>query len=174
LTDSGVNDLAKISDDMYLAILPQPVLDLLKIDIKKVDLSFSVGDYLVYLHTGDHLGANKTGSVFGHGIALFGNFFVLIYMGICLVLFIITDMLSFRLDSGKVGVSALGMVQIWHFFLYGITAESLRNIFDFIFREFWQMVLIYFVVYNFSKVVVRLAPNFAHLPSSSVRSLSNY
>jgi hypothetical protein len=172
LTDSGTKDLSKITDDMFVAVLPQPFLDLLKIDIKKENLRFTVGDYLVYLRTGEFLGGNKTGSVFGHGIALFGDFFVLIYMGICLVLFILTDLLSFRVKSGEVAVSTLGMVNIWHFFLYGITAESLRNIFDFTIRGFWQKVLIYLFAFYIAKLLIRLFPNFSHKTKPTARSLS--
>jgi hypothetical protein len=102
-----------------------------------------MGDYLSYLGGAGDLGGYKTGSAFGHGLAMFGIYFPLLYFLICPILFLATDVLSYRTPQGHVLISTLGMLGIWKLFQYGITTESLQGFFMMVVRGVPQNILIY-------------------------------
>lgn len=155
LSEKQTSDLAETSADFVLIILPEPVLDFLGIKIDKLSMRYSMGDYLANLSVGVALGGYKTGSIFAQGLALFGSFFILLYVAICYMMFKIMDLLTYRTNSGTVLVSALGMLGIWKFFQYGITAESLHHILLTIFRTFPQNVLIYAVFFVVASKLIK-------------------
>lgn len=153
------DDLAGKSLDLVIAIIPSPILDILKIDVKKDELQFSIGDYIAYLSIGARLGSYKTGSMIAHSYSLFGVLFIFIYPWICLIMFKIMDLLSFREKDGTVFISALGMLGIWKFFQYGLTAESLQHMLSNIFRYFPQNIItyafLYFLATKFTQLFLR-------------------
>ena len=142
ISSSDEQKLWDITGDFLWTTLPDPVLTALKIDVDKEAMRFTMGDYLSYLSGAGELGSYKTGSAFGHGLALFGIYFPLIYFFICPILFWATDLLSYRTAEGTVFVSALGMLGIWKLFQYGITNESLQGFFMVV-RGLPQTILIY-------------------------------
>jgi hypothetical protein len=137
------------------AALPSPLLEILGINVKKAELHFSMGDYLVYLSRGVPLGGYKAGSIFGQGLVLFGGAFPLVYAAICLFLFWLTDLLSFGSTEKLSIISPLALMNIWQFFLAGITADSLNNIFIEVMRGFPQMILVYLTVFGMTRWAVR-------------------
>ncbi len=131
-----------ITGDFLWTALPDPALTALRIDVDKEAMRFTIGDYLSYLSGAGELGGFKTGSAFGHGLAMFGIYFPLIYFFICCILFWAMDLLSYRTAKGQVLISALGMLGIWKLFQYGITNESLQGFFMVV-RGLPQTILIY-------------------------------
>ena len=150
------DDLAKISFDFILAILPTPILEALDLKIDKETLQFSMGDYIANLGIGTPLGGYKTGSMLAQGLALFGSLFLFIYILLCYAMFKVMDFLVFRNSKGDVVVSALGMLSIWKFFQYGITAESLHHTVSSIFRNFPQNAIIYGVMYFIARRLIQI------------------
>ncbi|HWJ35754.1 MAG TPA: hypothetical protein VNR70_10835 [Steroidobacteraceae bacterium] len=138
--------LRAVSIKFAWAGLPTPVLAKLGIAVSKKDLAYSMGDYLGYLSRGLPLGGHKIGSMFAQGIALFGPLFPFVYAAICLLLFWLIDLLTVRPVAGKATLSTLGMLQIWLLFLAGISYEGLHIVLYFVFRNFWQTVIIYVLV----------------------------
>lgn len=159
LSEKQRSDLAETSTDFVLIILPEPVLDFLEIKIDKLSMQYSMGDYLANLSIGIALGGYKTGSIFAQGLALFGSLFILLYVAICFMMFKIMDLLTYRTNSGTVVASALGMLGIWKFFQYGITAESLHHILLSIFRTFPQNTLIYATLFFFAHRIISFLSN---------------
>ena len=145
-TDDARARLRDISLKFAWASLPTPLLHVLGINVDKDDLSFSMGDYLAYLSRGIPLGGRKTGNLFAQGIALFGPLFPFLYAVICLALYGLMDLLTIRTDKGEAKPSAMGMLQIWTFFISGITFESLNTVLLLLMRNFWQTLLIYVLV----------------------------
>jgi hypothetical protein len=123
--------------------LPTPLLYALHINVDKEALGFSMGDYLAYLSRGLPLGGRKTGTMFAQGIALFGPLFPFLYAVICLGLYGLMDLLTIRPAKGAARLSAVGMLQIWTFFIGGIAYESLHQVLNLFIRAFWQTLLIY-------------------------------
>jgi hypothetical protein len=145
-TDAAKARLRDISLQFVVAGLPTPVLHALGIPIDKDDLNYSMGDYLAYLSRGIPLGGRKTGNMFAQGIALFGPLFPFLYALICLALFGLMDLLTIKSPSGQAQLSALGMLQIWTFFLSGIVYESLHKVIHLFLRNFLQTILVYLLL----------------------------
>ncbi len=155
LTPAGKENLAEVTVQWLWGILPQPVLDMLKIDVDKSKLGFTVGDYLAYERYGLTLGGHKTGSVFAQGEALLGMFFPIIYLAICLALFYLMQLMTVRLKSGQIVLAAPVMMMIWEFFISSITGESLNQLLGFVLRTLVQAILIYLSMYQCSRLFTR-------------------
>jgi len=153
LSEGNINTLESKTIDLLLGAFPQPILDFCKIDVDKFTLKFSMGDYLAYLSSGIPLGGFRTGSIFAQGQALFGLFFIPMYFGICMVLFNLMSLLT-RREKAFILISTPGMLMMWQLFISGITAESLHQTFNFIFRNFFQMLIIYLVIYWICRMFV--------------------
>jgi ABC-type multidrug transport system fused ATPase/permease subunit len=146
LSEGGKVALGEKTSDLLFGILPQPILDLFKIDVDKLTLRSSMGDYLANFSAGIPLGGYRTGSIFAQGQALLGPLFILTYFMICIALFYIMSLLSNKLNA-LVTLSAPALLLIWSFFISGITAESLHQMMAFLARNFIQSVVIYLLVY---------------------------
>lgn len=153
LNDRAEDELADTTIDLFWTILPDVVLKYFDIKIAKKKMEFSMGDYLYHQATGGALGGYKYGSIFAHGIGLFGRFFTLVYFCICLLSFWILDLLTRRDKNGKVLVSVVGILLMWRLFLYGITSESINNTFGFLFREIPQSILLFVLTYQLARFI---------------------
>ena len=168
-TDEAKERLRKISIQFAWAGLPTPLLHAIGININKDDLDFSMGDYLAYLSRGIPLGGRKTGNLFAQGIALFGPLFPFLYAVICLGLYALMDLLTIRRTDGPASISTLGMLEIWTFFMSGITYESLHKVLQLFIRNFAQMILIYVLVFVIARLVRGLRINPVGASSMEVR-----
>jgi len=155
LSLSSKDNLEKITTEWLWAILPQPLLDVMEIDVDKQTLRFSAGDYLAYEGSGITLGGYRTGSVFAQGQALFGPFFAPIYFVICMALFYLMQLLLVRLPSGNLMLATPAMLLSWPFFIAGITGESMHQLLAFVSRSLLQTVVIYLLVYQLCKLFTR-------------------
>ena len=167
LTPRDEEMMLDITGDFFWATLPDPILKSLAIDVDKSSLRFSMGDYISYLGGGGELGGFKTGSGFAQGIGVFGFFFPLIYLLICLILFFAHDLLSYRSAKGNVLVSTLGMLGIWKLFQYGITAESLQYLFMAVVRGLPQSIILFLIVFHIARLGARILGSLAGTSQSS-------
>jgi hypothetical protein len=142
VSDESRSRLREATIDSFVAALPRQLLSALGITLNKDDIRYSMGDYLFYLVKGGGLGSYKTGSVFGQGPALFGPLFPIVYAVVCLAIFHWLRLLTFS-NSAAVSVAAVAMINIWPFFQYGITAESLDGLVGMIIRGIPQMIFVY-------------------------------
>jgi hypothetical protein len=124
----------------------------MKIDVQKKNLRFSMGDYISYLGGGGEVGGFKQGSAIAHGIVLFGYFFPLIYLLMCPVLFMVLDILAYRCVGAGVLLSTLGMLGIWHMFLYGLSADSLQALFMSVVRSLPQNIMLYLLIFHIARI----------------------
>jgi hypothetical protein len=155
-TDDAKARLREISLKFAWAGLPTPALQALGVHVDKADLDFSMGDYLAYLSRGIPLGGRKTGNMFAQGIVLFGPLlFPLLYAVICLALYAMMDLLTIRQAKGPARLAALGMLQFWHFFMSGITYESLHKVLHVFLRNFGQLLLIYVLMLTPARLLQR-------------------
>ena len=151
LTERDQDRLWKTSVDFLWSTLPDPALKALRIRVDKDSLHYSMGDYLSYLGGAGGVGGFRTGSGFGQGLALFGDFFPVVYLCICPILFWAADVLSYRSAQGGVLVSALGMLGIWKLFQYGITGESLHYLFVAVVRWLPQNILVFLLTLSIAR-----------------------
>jgi len=143
--------LRDITVKFLWSALPAPMLDFFGVGAAKDVLNASMGDYLAYLGRGTRLGAHIVGSIFAHGIALFGPMFPFVYAAICFVLFGLMDLLTLRSAAGIGTVSALGLLEIWNYFAGGLSYDALTGPFEFIIRNFWQTTFIYALVFGMAR-----------------------
>ncbi|QXV64849.1 hypothetical protein INP83_17440 [Mucilaginibacter sp. 21P] len=161
--------MRKFNIDYVLSILPQPLLDVLKINVdKKMLRGVSIGDYLYYRAGGPKasLGGYRTGSMAGIGMATFGWWYLAI-LGIGIMpVFYLFDLLftkqiipGSRLGSSttKLSFSLCGMLLLDSIFRF-LPAESATATATFLIRDFLQLVVLYLVVYHLTKVFNILSP----------------
>ncbi|MFD0791980.1 hypothetical protein ACFQZX_00045 [Mucilaginibacter litoreus] len=163
--------MQKFNVDYVLSVLPQPVLDLLKIDIdKKMLRGNSIGDYLYYRAGASEtaLGGYRTGSMAGIGMAAFGWWYLAI-LGVGIIpVFYLFDLLFIKkliLGNGQVNTklcfSLCGMLSLDAIFRF-LPAESATATITFLMRDFIQFVALYLVVYH----LTRLFNLIKHKPAS--------
>jgi hypothetical protein len=157
-TDDARARLREVSLKLAWASFPTPMLHALGVRINKDDLDFSMGDYLAYLSRGLPLGGHKTGNLLAQGIVLFGPLFPFLYAVICLLLYGMMDLLTIRSAKGPARLSAVGMLQVWHFFMSGITYESVQKVFLFFIRGLGQTLLIYVLMLTPARLLRRDPP----------------
>jgi hypothetical protein len=172
-TDDQKSRLIDVSIRFAVAGVPGPLLHAIGIDIDKDDLDFSMGDYLAYLSRGVPLGGRKTGNMFAQGIALFGPLFPFIYAAICLALFALMDLLTIRPAVGAASISALGMLEIWTYFMGGVTYESLHKVLHLFVRSFEQTVLIYALLFAIARLVQRQPKSDVEVPAAALPQRSS-
>lgn len=154
LTDESVTAVQKISADFFWVGLPEPVLDWLKIDVDKVAMQFSMGDFIFHEAIGTPLVGYRTGSGLGQGLVLFGSLFFVIYFVICIFLYFVKDIFVYKTQSGMFAISPLGLATIWPNFLYGVTSDSLHTMAIGVFRNLPTILLFYFILFNSTKLLV--------------------
>ena len=153
LQPNEIKELGQVTIDRLWGILPKPVLGVLGVSLnKEVEQAFSMGDFFDYLKHGNEVGGFKTGSVFGHGLALFPIAFPFIYFLMCLVLYLIWDMQSRRGADGIVQLSPVVMLYSYRLFTYGITGESLTSVASLALRSVWQNIALYLIIYWCSRL----------------------
>jgi hypothetical protein len=92
--------------------------------------------------------------MFAQGNALMGPLFPFAYGIIVLCIFFLLDLWTIR-RAATTSLATLGMLQIWNVFNSSISYEALHTALYFIFRNWEQMILIYLLVYGFSRLFVR-------------------
>ena len=155
ISDKDVDDLMHVTGDFFWITLPQPFLDALKIDVKKRNLQFTIGDQLANKAVGVSLGGFRTGSIFGQGLAIFGNLFLLVYFAMCFILFAALDIFSKPSANGVITISVIGMLNLWPNFIFGITSDSFHALFIGVVRGIPQSVLLYFIAFTIAKFITK-------------------
>lgn len=155
LNADQVDDLAQYSFDSLSAILPTPLLKIkwLGVKIDKTIYEHSTGDYIVMLATGAPLGGYKTGSAFGQGFTIFGYFYTVIYFVICLVMFYLKDLFSYKTSSGALIIAPIGLFSVYGIFLSGINAESIQVYVLDLIRSTPQSIILYIFIFQFARLI---------------------
>jgi hypothetical protein len=164
-TEDSKERLREVTGDYMWSTVPTPILDWAGIKVDKTELTYSMGDYLVYLARGAALGGHKTGSMFAQGMAIMGPLFPFLYAFMCLVLYGEMDLLTVRTAGRKPQLSVLAMMTLWGFFYRGITSEALSGIFIYVVRDFAQTIVIYAVIFAVGRA---LLPGWKTTPETSV------
>ncbi len=142
-----------IRDEFFsklITFLPSPVLNALSINIDKNDLLFSEGDFLVATATNSAIFPGyRVASHLALGLAGFGILFFPIQFLVVLLVFFFVDSLSIAKPSIKYSIVGLSMA----FELMGRFRNSNGMLEDafFLLRNFWQIILINFLVLAIAK-----------------------
>ena len=158
-------EMTKHSVDHIWAILPQPALRVLGVDVSKEDVvNGSFGDYLYARAGGSSVGSYRLGQFASTGMSAFGWWY-LVLLGIGLVpLFYMLDLLvvQFRVIGSRervVYVSMAGLLSLTSIFMYlslGTTSESVVNTFTYLIRGWLQLVILYLLVLLGARQISRL------------------
>lgn len=142
----GEEQISRIVDEevrSIIVLLPQPVLDMLNIDIQKFEHLYSIGDVYINMAYGYSLGGFVTGSVFGDIYTLCGPYWPLAALFLLTVTFIALN--SLNTHDGLV-ISPVALCLAWPIFLYGVGGESIAAKVGFLLRALPQKILVFVVL----------------------------
>ena len=158
--------------DRLWVTLPEPALDFLGIEVDKRTVNTcSFGDYLYYKAGAGatSLGGYRTGHFAGTGMAAFGWWYLLILgLGMMPVYFLYDKLLfkrkrvtnsSSQNNGHETFFSFCGLLELTSIFMF-LPAESVINPYIFLIRGFFQMLLLYFLVFHLTRLLAVLVPNF--------------
>ncbi|MBK1442224.1 hypothetical protein JHJ32_19665 [Parapedobacter sp. ISTM3] len=162
------NNMLEFSLDKIWAELPQPFLNLLRINVDKTEVSgMSYGDYLRYLVLKNpiYLGSFLAGHMSGTGIAAFGWFYLLVFGVLLVPVFFLLDILYVK--NYLAGYHPTDYVYIEHRFslcaLLNITSvflflpsESVISLATFLVRGWFQLMVLYFMLFHLTNMVHKL------------------
>lgn len=156
--------------DRFLSNLPKPALAFLGLDVdKEAVTSMSFGDFLHYNAGADAnvLGGFRTGHFAGTGMAAFGWWYLLILgLGIMPVYYLYDKLFIRNKVAGPSAerpffleprFSFCGLLTLTSIFMF-LPTESVMAPFSFLFRGFIQLLLLYFLVYHFTRFLSILMP----------------
>jgi hypothetical protein len=166
VSDKFRDEILDLSGDLLWTTLPQPLLDILNVDIDKKQFKFSLQDAWVHYSFGNLMSGYKTGTMFAQGLYIFGLFFPIIYFGMCFLMFAALDLFSYTRLKGSKEISIIGLLLVSSFFISGITAESLFIIFVSYTRTLFQTIFLYFILIR----VFKFISNLYNLNSSANKS----
>lgn len=167
--DSGRRSfLRELELQKAFAILPQPILDALGMNIDKELVSqASGGDLLLYAATGNQyvLGGFRTGSMFGSGYALFGWWYLPAFFVFFFITFILADAQTTRStykNNGKYYLrpilSPMLAITLFHWFFYFTSAasgiESTAGLLTYIIRGWLQTLILYTILYRSTSFLI--------------------
>ncbi|EOR92911.1 hypothetical protein ADIARSV_3999 [Arcticibacter svalbardensis MN12-7] len=162
--------MRKFSIDYLWGALPSPVLKVLHPSLNKDNIySLSFGDYIYSLAGAGTVvyGGFRSGHFAGTGMAAFGLWYLLI-LGIGIIpIYLLFDKLVFvRNDYGqsssslqhpKLCFSVCGLLVLTSIFQF-LPTESVIGLGTFLLRGWFQMVLLYFVIYHFTRLLCKYVP----------------
>jgi len=136
--------------NQILSLLPAPLLDLLGFNVDKSQLKYSLGDYFVWMSTGRPVGGFLTGSMIAESLVIFYWFLPLMILFSGWVYFIIND--SLIRDNR---IALLLSMQLGFVFNQGFSSESISDFVGMYLRGIPQNLVIYIIVYYFTKFICR-------------------
>jgi hypothetical protein len=157
LQPDEIDELWRISSLQVLGAIPNPVLKWLSVELDKPWLMVSMGDHIMKLSLGIEVGSFKTGSLFAHGLALFGIGFTAVYVLLCFIVFIIWESLCEIQQDGSLLMAPVGMLLVWPVFRTGVSGESIVALIHDLGRNFSQSVILYTIILWTVRLTLRMA-----------------
>ena len=143
--------------DYMLALLPTPVLQLLDIDLDKTQMRLSPGDYIYGLYTGNnYLGYFRVFSHVASGLAIFGLSFFIIMVPFYWIFWSLINSLT-PILRGKTFISFVAFLYIYKYAIFYINSTGFYNHLSFVFREFWQSIVVYVLLMFLIRKVLKLS-----------------
>lgn len=139
-------ELWQATIERLYAILPTPLMKLVDPKLEKYKLSYSFGDYMCHLKIGIDLGGYKTGSIFAHAYALFGEFCGIALAVLFLLKFLTLDLYSVKRPDGQYAVSPVLMLTIWVNFISSYSGDSMVQAIDSLTRMYVQQIVLYLLL----------------------------
>lgn len=143
LNSSGKKEIRNFTRDKLIAILPQPVLDIVGIELDKTELEKTTADILVHEATGRRLGGFKVPSTFAEVELLFGPYAPLIFLCLAFVFFSIIDLFSITIKSNGLFVTLPFFSLASVYLLFQLPVYSTIGVITLLVRGFIQNILIY-------------------------------
>jgi hypothetical protein len=160
LTDVQAQQIRDRSWNRIVALIPTPILNVLRIDLDKSDLGYSSGDLYSYIARGRELGSYTTGSEVPDGLTIFGNMFWPVLAFLVLVEFILYDGFTRIHQNGRLVVSAVGLLNIVPIFTLGVMQESVADQVSAIVRGVPQLILLYWILFIVSSIPAKVVSQF--------------
>jgi len=153
LSKYGQLEIKKHLIKSLVAILPQPIIDKLGIDLNKLEILNSTTDILVHETTGRRLGGLKVPSSFADLEVAFGLFAPFVFIGLVLILFKLVEL--FGINSQN-----YGYIVAFPFFAIAadliimlLPVKSIQGVIYLLFRGFGEIILLFSMFIYFTSLV---------------------
>lgn len=144
----------------YLSTLPQPLLDVLKLNLDKPWYTkASFGDFLFMRKTGVGYGGFRVGNFMGLGLASFGWWYLGVLFVGAIILYNFIDSFVLRTGTWSSRISIVGFLSTLFCFTYfgnSTSSESVTTIFNYITRGWFQTVLLYVLLFWIARKVSKV------------------
>lgn len=150
-----------------VTILPQPILDALKVKEKKEDTLHSMGDVYKAQVTGQPLGGYATGSIWADVLVISGPLWPILTAALCLSSFILLDSMQTSTKALQT-IAPPALCLIWTIFIYGLGGESIAHKAFLFFRQIPEKILVYGVLLFLLRSFIKQKEAY-HLCSEDVR-----
>ncbi len=140
-----------------LAIFPQPVIDILGLNIDKQRVnSFSTGDMLFERAGGSGLGTFRVGHFAGVGMASFGWLYLFWLFVLIIPVFFLWDILAIRIRAGgrNKTIFGLGALLSLTALFWFLQFENVLYMIQFLIREWIQMVFLYCIMLLATRLIM--------------------
>lgn len=165
-SESTRHALAGLELQKALSVLPEPLIDIMGLPVNKATISGASGGDLMLLtasNDAEALGGARTGSLFGSGIAIFGNFYFLVLFVVALFTFPLADAQVRQrlfLSGAKLQFNPLALVSVYSMAFYFTSAptgvESFAGFTQFPFRGWIQQFVIFALAWSGSRLLMRI------------------
>ena len=161
ITQLDDNDIKALRKDFYnriISIAPQPLLNLLGIDINKAEYHNSRGDVLCfYAGYGNSYTLHNyiVTSHLADGIVEFGVFYFPIQCLLWIVCFKLQDLFATIFDDKRI-YSLYGLMSVYAFLAQFRNANGVFTDVGYILRSYWQGIFIFTIVYFMATVLSRV------------------
>ncbi len=143
VSDKGEKEVREHIIKSLVAIMPQPALDILGVELNKSDVLKSTTDILVYETTGRRLGGFKVPSTFVDLEITFDLFAPLVFLCMAFVFFMIVDLFSNNNKSYGLVISFPFFALASRYILFQMPVYGLQGVFTLVLRGFIEDVLIF-------------------------------
>ena len=146
LGDSGKAEVKTHVENKIIAILPQPLLDALGVQLNKMEIMNSTTDILVHETAGLRLGGLKVSSAFTDLEVIFGLFAPLVFLVMALLFFYVIELYIINHRIEGILISFPLFANVSDYVLFQLPIKSIQGIATLIGRNFLEDVLIYLLV----------------------------
>ncbi|MFN8358261.1 MAG: hypothetical protein U0Y10_27610 [Spirosomataceae bacterium] len=140
--------LEDITTQKNLALMPEPMLQFLRIGVNKKEVnSYSLGDLIDVISGRGFLGGLKTGSIPAHAYAIYKERYPLVLILMYSVIFgIVQGLFGIKRKFGQQtnSIPTLAMLLPFHLYTW-LTPDGITSLYSLLFRGMWQTILLYFI-----------------------------
>jgi len=146
LSEQGKFEVRQQIKHKIIAVLPQPIIDILGIELNKLEIMKSTMDIMVHETTGRRLGGLKVSSAFVDLEIVFGYFSPIVFFFLALIFFKIIEFFGNNWKSYGFAIVFPLFALASEFLLFLLPIKGIIGVANLLLREFIENVLIFCIL----------------------------